>query len=246
MSEGLLREDHDGLCVLTLNRPDKLNALDTPLFERLDSELAALESQTDRIGCVLLKGAGKSFCAGADLGQITTAAPPPPTFKPHVIERLARLPQPVIASIHGHCVTGGLELALAADIIVAARTARFADTHGRWGLVGGWGMSQRLPRRIGQGQAKRMMFTGCFIDGEEGLRIGLVDLCFADEMLEAGVQELAAAVLANSWHTNRATKSLLVETEGMSLRDGLAHEHYRFPGLAPDYRERIERFSGRS
>lgn len=245
MESGLLREDRGGLCILTLNRPEKHNALDTPLFERLDAELAVLEAQTDIIGCVLLRGAGSSFCAGADLGKITASTPPPPTFKPRVIERLANLPQPVVARIHGNCVTGGLELALAADILIAAQTARFADTHGRWGLVGGWGMSQRLPRRVGQGQAKRMMFTGRFVDAPEALRIGLIDMMAADNELDEAVQELTGAILANSWHSNRAAKQLLTETEGMPLREGLAHEHYRFPGLAPDFRERIASFTKR-
>ncbi len=245
MSDGLLRENHQGLCILTLNRPDKRNALDTALFERLDAELAALEGQRETIGCVVLRGAGSGFCAGADLTAIGSA-PPPPTFKPGVIERLSQLPQPVIAQVHGHCLTGGLELALAADIIVAGASAKFADTHGRWGLVGGWGMSQRLPRRIGPSQAKLMMFTGRFVEAEEALRIGLADLCVADDRLEAEVQGLAEAILANSWHTNRETKRLLIDTEGLTLREGLAHEHYRYPGLAPDYRERIARFTKRS
>ena len=77
-----------------------------------------------------------------------------------MIDRLGRLPQPVIAAVHGVCFTGGLELALACDFILADATARFADTHGKWGLVGAWGMSQRLPRRIGVPAAKRMMMTG--------------------------------------------------------------------------------------
>lgn len=245
MPSGLLREDRNGLCLLTLNRPEKHNALDTELFERLDAELAALELQLDTVGCVILQGAGKSFCAGADLGKITGALPPP-TFKPGVIERLANLPQPVIARVHGNCVTGGLELALAADLIVAGQSARFADTHGRWGLVGGWGMTQRLPRRVGQAQAKRMMFTAGVLDADEALRIGLADFCVPDEVLDETLRGLADAVLANSWHTNVATKRLLRETEGMRLTDGLAHEHYRFPGLAPDWQERIERFRRRT
>lgn len=245
MTDVLLREDRAGLCILTLNRPDKLNALDTALFERLDHELAALEGQTGEIGCIVLKGSGRSFCAGADLGKINGAAPPPPTFKPRVIERLAHLPQPVIAQIHGNCVTGGLELALAADLIVAGKGARFADTHGRWGLIGGWGMTQRLPRRIGQAQAKRMMFTAAFVSAPEAARIGLVDICVPDAELEGAVADLAAAILRNSWHTNRGAKRLLLETEGMTLSQGLAHEHYRFPGLAPDYKERIAGFAAK-
>ena len=242
MTDSLLRQDENGLCILTLNRPDKRNALDTVLFRRLDEELAALEAQAETIGCVVLRGAGKSFCAGADLAAMGKD-PPPPTFKPGVIERLSQLPQPVIAQVHGHCVTGGLELALAADLIVAGLSTRFADTHGKWGLVGGWGMSQRLPRRIGLSQSKLMMMTGRMVEAEEALRIGLADVCAPDERLGAEVLALAEAILANSWHTNRATKRLLIDTEGMSLREGLAHEHYRSPGLAPDYRERIERFT---
>jgi enoyl-CoA hydratase/carnithine racemase len=241
MTDSLLREDHAGLCTLTLNRPEKRNALDTALFERLEAELTALQGQTDLIGCVVLRGAGGSFCAGADLAAIGGPAPPP-TFKPQVIERLAQLPQPVIAQIHGHCVTGGLELALAADMIVTGASAKFADTHGRWGLVGGWGMTQRLPRRIGFSQAKLMMMTARFVEAPEAVRIGLADVCVPDETLEAEVRALADAILANSWHTNFATKRLLRETDGMSQAAGLAHEHHRYPGFAPDYKERIASF----
>src|SRR5688572_3697592 len=131
----VLRSDIGGVCTLTLNRPTKLNALDTALFIQLDEHCRALEASTD-IGCVVLRGAGRSFCAGADLSAIGNQPAVPPTFKPRVIERLSLLPMPVIAAIHGHCYTGGLELALAADMIVCMASARFADTHGKWGLVG--------------------------------------------------------------------------------------------------------------
>ena len=159
MSDRVLRQDADGLCTLTLNRPDKLNALDTATFQALDSHLAAIE-QDDGIGCVLLRAAGRAFCAGADLNALDGAlATLPPSFKPSVVERLARLPKPVVAGVHGICFTGGVELALAADFIVAEASARFADTHGKWGFVGAWGITQRLPRRIGIAAAKRMMMT---------------------------------------------------------------------------------------
>ena len=243
MTESLLRENHGALCILTLNRPEKLNALDTALFERLDAQLGMLEQQQDLIGCVLLRGAGRSFCAGADLSAMSDSPRPAPTFKPQVIERLSRLPQPVIARIHGNCLTGGLELALAADIIIASESATFADTHGRWGLVGGWGMSQRLPRRIGASQAKLMMMTSRRISAQEAARIGLVDICVSDDRLDEEVRKLTDDILANSWHTNRETKRLLLETDGLPLREGLAHEHYRFPGLAPDYKERTASFN---
>lgn len=241
MTDVLLRDDVDGLCTLTLNRPDKLNALDTALFQRLDAELALLETQAGDIGCVILRANGRAFCAGADLGAMSTN-PPPPTFKPGVVERLSRVPQPVIACVHATCVTGGLELALAADFIVAGTSARFADTHGKWGMVAGWGMTQRLPRRVGVSNAKMMMMTGRFIDAAEALRIGLIDACWPDDELPQRTEALARDILANSWHTTQKTKQMLIETEGLRLTEGLAHEHFRYPGLAPDFQERLARF----
>lgn len=237
----IIRSHAGGLCTLTLNRAAKLNALDTQAFEELDAHLGEIEGAITTIGCVVLRANGRAFCAGADLGGIS-AGFTDSRFKPGVIERLANLPQPVIAAVHGVCFTGGLELALAADIIIADTTARFADTHGKWGLVGAWGMTQRLPRRIGRAAALRMMLTSREISASEAKEIGLVDMLADEGGLDAMVADLAAAILANSWHTNFATKRLLKETDGMSLAEGLAHEHYRYPGFAPDFRERIASF----
>jgi enoyl-CoA hydratase/carnithine racemase len=242
----VLRQDVDGLCTLTLNRGDKLNALDTAAFEALESHLASLEGQLEQIGCVVLRGAGRGFCAGADLAALGSASERPPTYKPQVIERLSRLPLPVIAAVHGVCFTGGLELALACDFIVADGTARFADTHGKWGLVGAWGMTPRLPRRIGMPAAKRMMFTSRECNASEAHQLGLVDLLCAPGGLDDLLRGLVADILANSRFTNRATKRLLTETDGMSLAQGLAHEQYRYPGWAPDHAERVAAFRRRS
>lgn len=239
------REDRDGLCTLTLNRADKLNALDTVAFEELDAHCTALESATDRIGCVVLRGAGRAFCAGADLGAMGVDAggrPIEPRFKPGVVDRLGRLPQPVIAAVHGVCYTGGLELALACDFILADATARFADTHGKFGLVGAWGMGQRLSRRIGTPSAKRLMMTAAAVSADEAYDMGLVDQLAEGGGLDGLVGGLSAAILANSWHTNFAAKRMLRETEGMALGAALAHEHYTYPGNAPDHRARVERF----
>lgn len=241
MSERLIREDADGVARLTLNRPDKLNALDLAAFEALDAQLSALEAD-ERIGCVVLRGAGRGFCAGADLSELDGAAAPPPRYKPGVIERLARLPKPVIAAIHGVCFTGGLELALACDFILAEAPATFADTHGKWGLVASWGMSQRLPRRIGVQNAKRMMMTSRIVGASEARSTGLVDAVAPAGELDRLVHEWTADLLANSWFTNAENKRLLMETEGLPLSEGLAHEHDRHPGRAPDWRERISRF----
>ncbi len=238
----IIRSDKDGLCTLTLDRTNKLNALDTQTFEELDAHLAEIEAATDTIGCVLLRANGRAFCAGADLGGIG-AGFTDSRFKPGVIERLDCLPQPVVAAVHGVCFTGGLELALAADLILADTTARFADTHGKWGLVGAWGMTQRLPRRLGRSAAMGMMMTSREVSAAEAKEIGLVDMLAEEGGLDAMVDQLTGQILANSWHTNMVTKRLLRETDGMSQAAGLAHEHYRYPGFAPDYQERIARFS---
>ena len=238
--ERITRNDAAGLCTLTLNRPEKLNALDTPAFEELDAHLIALEKD-DRIGCVVLRGAGRHFCSGADLKALANASLSP-TFKPGVVQRLGLLPQPAIAAVHGVCLTGGLELALACDFILADTTARFADTHGRWGLVAQWGMSQRLPRRIGIPASKRLMMTGRTVEAEEAANIGLIDILAPEGRLDELLAGFTRDVLANSWHTNFATKQLMRETDGMSLAEGLAHEHDRHPGFAPDHKDRIARF----
>lgn len=244
MNERVKRHDANGVCTLTLSRPEKLNALDTPAFEELDAHLAALEQDQDTIGCVVLRGEGKAFCAGADLKALAdpSAPPPPPAFKPRVIERLSCLKQPVVAAVHGACYTGGLELALACDFIVADARARFADTHGKWGLVAAWGMTQRLKRRIGLPAAKRMMMTARELNADEAHHIGLVDLLAPQGQLEKVLDSFVNELLANSWYSNFAVKRLLIESEGKSLADALAHEHYRYPGNAPDYLERIGRF----
>ena len=239
MSAKVLRNDAGGLCTLTLNRPDKLNALDTELFCELAAHLADLEGETAKIGCVVLRGAGRAFCAGADLGAVDTTLGP---LKPKIIERLSRLPQPVIAAVHGVCFTGALELALACDFIIADATTRFADTHGKWGLVGAWGMSQRLPRRIGAAAAKTMMFTARTVEADEAKALGLVDMLCPAGGLDTAVADFAMQVLANSWHTNMETKRLMLATDGMALAEALAHEQYHYPGFAPDYQERVAQF----
>lgn len=242
MNDRVLRRDEGEVCVLTLNRPESLNALDTATFEALDAHFADLEAQADSIGCVVLRGAGRAFCAGADL-KAMAGVTVDPRFKPGIVERLARLPQPVIAAVHGACYTGGLEMALACDMILADTTARFADTHGKWGLIGAWGMSQRLPRRIGPSAAKRMMLSAQPIDGVEAHRLGLVDILAEEGGLDAMVMSFAAQVADNSRYTNLYVKRALAATEGMGIDAALQWEVENYPGRSPDHNERIARFA---
>jgi enoyl-CoA hydratase len=246
MSTTILREqDQAGRCTLTLNRPEALNSLNTALFEELDEHLSDIAARTDKVGCVVLRGAGRSFCAGADLKDISAGkgATQVPYFKAKTITKLSRLPQPVVAQVHGHCYTGGVELLLGCDLAVAAESAKFADTHGKWGMVGAWGITQRLPRRIGQMMAKEMMFTAQTLSARQAKEIGLINRCVPDDKLEDEVNALVAAILANSWHSNFANKRILLETASLPLDAGLAHEVYTNPGPAADQKERLARFA---
>jgi enoyl-CoA hydratase len=244
MSQRLERFVEGGVCTLMLNRPDKLNALDTETFRALDAAVTTLENDEGNVGCVILRGAGRGFCAGADIKALSASLDmPAPDYKPGIVQRLGRLKQPTIAAVHGVCFTGGLELALACDFIVADETALFADTHGKWGLVGAWGMSQRLPRRIGVPAAKLMMMTGRTLPAVEAGRIGLVDVLAPCGRLDEVLGSLVAEVLANSWFTNIHVKKLLMDTDAMSLQEGLAHEYAHHPGHSPDHRKRIATFS---
>ncbi|WDZ95598.1 enoyl-CoA hydratase/isomerase family protein [Herbaspirillum sp. WKF16] len=243
MSALVVREDRNGLCTLTLNRPEKMNALTVQMFLELHEHVTALEQQGETVGAVLLRGAGRCFSAGNDLRDLAAGQPlPVPHLQARTIDRLARLPQPVIVAVHGHCYTGALELALAGDLIVASHSARFADTHAKWALTPLWGMSQRLPRRVGAARAKEIMLLGRTYTGVQAAELGLANFCYSDEAFEAQVEALARELLAGSWFSHRANKRLLLETDGLPLEAGLAHEVFRNAGKGPDMQERIAAF----
>ncbi|MDO9336309.1 MAG: enoyl-CoA hydratase/isomerase family protein [Caulobacter sp.] len=246
MSDLVLREDRDGATTLTLNRPDKLNALNVELFKALDDQVTAIAADAS-VRLVILRGAGKCFSAGHDLGDIAAGEKlPRPNFQASVIERLANLLLPVITAVHGHCYTGALELALAGDIIFASEAARFGDTHAKWALTPVWGLSQRLPRRVGTYKAREMMFTCRTYGGREAAAIGLANICVANDEFETGLAALAASILANSSFSHAANKKLLMDTDGLPQSVGLAHEVFRGEGRGPDMEERIGAFQNKT
>jgi enoyl-CoA hydratase len=246
MSDLVLRADANGLTTLTLNRPDKLNALNVALFSQLDAHIADIEASPEGVGVVVVRGAGRCFSAGHDLSDIAAGERlPRPNFQAGIIERLANLPLPVISAVHGHCYTGALELALAGDLIIAAAGARFADTHARFALTPVWGMSQRLPRRIGTYKAREMMFTCATYSGEEAAAMDLANFVVPDGEFDAAIETLVGQILANSPFSHRANKRLLVETDGLPQREGLAHEVFRGAGRGPDMEQRIAAFANR-
>jgi enoyl-CoA hydratase len=244
MNQLVLRENHGGTTVLTLNRPEKLNALSKDLIEVLEKHVDAIARETKTIGLVILRGAGGNFSSGHDMNEVLAQVKA--HAKPHhfveVIDKVANLPQPVIAAVEGHCSTGAMELALAADLIVAAESARFCDAYARWGLTPIWGLSLRLPHRIGTAKASEMMLTCRTYSGPEAQDMHLVNFCWPDEQFEGELAALTADILANSWYSNQVNKRALLESDGLTLHDAHALNLFKNEGLAPDAAQRVAKF----
>jgi enoyl-CoA hydratase len=241
------RDDREGIAFLTLNRPQALNALSPTLFVQLRAHIDAIASQIDKVGCVVLQAEGRSFSAGNDLRAIQAGEmAPTPTFQADTIIALERLPQPTIAAVQGHCYTGALELVLGCDLMICGETARFSDTHGKFSMTPLWGMSQRLPRRIGPLRAKEIMFSGRVVSGKEAAEIGLANFVVPDAELRARTEEMARQIVANSWHTLRADKMLVDGGQNRGLQDGLAFERANSPGRGPDMEERLKAFAAKA
>ena len=244
MTDLILREDKDGIATLILNRPDKLNALSKDVFEALDAHVEKIRRATKTIGVVVLRGAQGNFSAGYDMNEVLeyVKANAKPHYHSEVIDKLANLPQPVISAIQGHCSTGALELALAADLIVASESANFCDVYARWGLTPVWGLTLRLPHRIGTAKASEMLLTSRNYTGREAQAMHLANFCFPDESFDTDLAALCADILANSWYANQVVKRALIETDGLTLRDAYALDLFKNEGLAPDAAKRVLSF----
>lgn len=229
----------DGVATLTLNRPDKLNALHAGMLARLHRLVDDL-AERDDVRVVVVTGAGRSFCAGHDLVALGESDAAGARYvEGGAVDALAGLPIPTIGKIRGHCLTGGLELALACDLLVAADDARLGDTHGQWGLVPVWGMTVRLPERVGYARAKELSFTARKVDGAEAARIGLVEHAVPAGDLDASVTALAAEIAATSPGSNSRFKRLYDDARRRPRTEALAAERDLPYGFAPDMIERL-------
>jgi len=191
MSEPIVLVDtRDGVATVTLNRPQAMNALSRALRAELVAALSAL-GRDAAVGAIILTGAGRAFCAGLDLKELggERAASDERAVALgdiDVVSAVGGCPQPVIGAINGFAITGGFELALACDVLIASTAARFADTHARVGIMPGWGLSQRLSRTIGIYRAKELSLTGNYLSAEQAEAWGLVNRVVApDELLPA-------------------------------------------------------------
>jgi enoyl-CoA hydratase len=244
MSSLVRRENNGGVATLTLNRPEKLNALSKDMFEELDVHVDAIARERKKVGLVVLRGSGGHFSAGYDMSEVLehVKAHAKPHFHSEVIQKVANLPQPVISAVQGHCSTGAMELALAADLIVAAESARFSDVYARWGLTPVWGLSLRLPHRIGTAKASEMMLTCRTYSGRQAEAMHLANFCFPDARFDEELAALCGDVLGNSWYANQVNKRALIEIDGLSLHDAHALEMFKNEGLAPDASQRVAKF----
>ena len=194
----LLIETDERIRTLTLNRPQSRNALSSALRKALFAALADAEAD-DAVDVVILTGADPVFCAGLDLKELGDS-----TELPDISPKWPLMRKPVIGAINGAAVTGGLEIALYCDVLIASDQARFADTHARVGLLPTWGLSVRLPQKVGVGMARRMSLTGDYLSAEDALRAGLVTEVVPHEQLLTAARAVATSIVGNNQKAVRA------------------------------------------
>jgi enoyl-CoA hydratase len=223
MNQPLVTVSKDnGIATVTLNRPEKLNALNREMRGMFCSAMQELGADP-ATAVVIITGAGRAFSAGLDLNELGVEGIRESggvTF----ISVVERMEVPVIAAVNGYAITGGFELALACDIIVAAETAQFADTHARVGVMPGGGMSARLPRAVGVRKAKELSLTGNYLNARDAERLGLVNRVVPADQLMAAAGELARQIVGADQRVVRQMKRLINLATEAPLGDGLRIE----------------------
>jgi len=211
----LLNHTEDRVLTLTLNRPKSRNALSAALRDQFFAALAEAEAD-EGVDVVILTGSDPVFCAGLDLKELGDQ-----TALPDISPRWPSMSKPVIGAINGAAVTGGLELALYCDILIASEHARFADTHARVGLLPTWGLSVRLPQKVGVGVARRMSLTGDYLSAEDALRAGLVTEVVPHDQLLPAARKVADSIVGNNQDAVRALLSSYHRIDDSNTSEGL-------------------------
>lgn len=231
MSQTVLIDREGRVAILTIHRPDKLNALNEEVRVELLAALAAIETD-DTVGVVVITGSGeKSFIAGADIGEFAGRSPFDQRLamrSPRIFDIMASFPKPVIAMINGFCLGGGCELSMSCDLRIASEKARFGQPEINLGLIPGGGGTQRMPRLVGMGQAMRLILSGDMIPAAEAKEIGLVDLVFPPEELRAKTLELAQKIASKSPLTLKVAKEAMRTSEKLAIEDGITYERDLF------------------
>lgn len=222
----VLLEVDDGVATVTLNRPEAMNALSRDLRRAISEAFESLPGAGARVA--ILTGAGRAFCAGWDLKELSggdgNAGEVGGESTGDMAAAIEAFDGPIIGAVNGHAITGGFELALACDLLVASSSAKFADTHARVGMLPGWGLSQKLPRLIGAQRAKEISFTGNFVDAATAERWGFVNRVVTPEELLPTCRALARDMASCVPAVLRGYKQLIDEGARMPLDEALAHE----------------------
>jgi enoyl-CoA hydratase len=220
-----------GVATVTLNRPDALNALSAALRNRIAETFTELEAD-DEVQAVVLTGAGRAFTVGLDLKELGGEVDPAESIASRDLgEVIGNMSKPVIGAINGFAITGGFEIALMCDFLIANPNATFADTHARVGVVPGWGLSQRLPRLIGINRAKELSLTGNYLDAETACAWGLVNRVVPAEQLLAVCEQLARDIVSTEPVTRSEIKRIMdagwdtTLGEGMQIEDAANRAH---------------------
>ncbi len=226
--QNLIFENQEGIGVITVNRPQALNALNADTMAELD-RLVDTIAKDPAVKAVIITGAGdKAFVAGADIAymQPLSAAEGRGWGKAGqaVFNKIENLPQPVIAAVNGFALGGGCELAMACDIRIAADKAKFGQPEVSLGITPGFGGTQRLPRLIGKGRAKELLFTGDVIDAAEAYRIGLVNKVVAPGELLDAARALAQKIMSRGQFAVQMCKVAVNEGLDADLETGVAYE----------------------
>ncbi len=229
MSNLIIVEINEGVATVTLNRPEAMNALSKALRARLFQVMTALDTDDD-VRAVVLTGAGtRAFTAGLDLKELGSeagalGAANAQGAEENPVKAIEICRKPVIGAINGVAITGGFEVALACDVLIASTNARFADTHARVGIFPGWGLSQKLSRLIGISRAKELSFTGNFLDAATAEAWGLVNRVCEPEALLPAAQKLARDMASIDPAMLKAYKALVDKGYAASFGEGLAIE----------------------
>jgi len=233
MNEPLVLTEIDpaGFAVLTLNRPESLNALSRALMSQLAQAIDELEADP-AVRVLILTGAGKAFCAGLDLkelgsGRAAVGGREGSVNAKDPVSSLQRFRGPVIGAINGAAVTGGFELALACDVLLASPQARFADTHARVGIAPGWGLSQKLSRAIGIYRAREVSLTGNWVSAEQAAAWGFVNRVVPAEQLLPAARALAADMLSSLPEMLSRYKAIIDDGFALSFGEGMRLEKAR-------------------
>ena len=230
MANTVLLERQDNIAIVTIDRPEALNALNSTVIAELEQVVTALESDRD-VRCMILTGEGRSFVAGADIGAQYPLDLDGGRWGQRgsaLFRRIEKLEFPTIAAVNGFALGGGCELALSCDIILASEKAKFGQPEVGLGITPGFSGTQRLPRRAGVAKAKELIFSGKMIKADEAKEIGLVNAVYAPEALMDGALEMAKSFTKNAPIAVKYAKACIDRGMQMDIDDGIAIENELF------------------